>query len=128
MGRTLLFVRLAKVTLLEGGRSPVSLHAQELHANKQPDRCKSMFENGKVIRWSKMENGESGMQLLLPIPPKLPPLESATLDYHPLWPYHFPVAITVFRLPPKSSKFNTQNIYQFYWIDTNTLEIIPSRA
>ena len=78
MGRTLLFVRLAKVTLLEGGRSPVSLHAQELHANKQPDRCKSMFENGKVIRWSKMENGESGMQLLLPIPPKLPPLESAT--------------------------------------------------
>ena len=76
VGQTLLFVRLAKVTLLEGGRSPASLHAQELHANKQPDRCKSMFENGKVIRWSKMENREPRMQLLLLILPKLPPLES----------------------------------------------------
>ena len=98
-----------------------------MQTNNQIDAkvCLKMGKLSDGQRW-RMENQECNYYSLFHLNFLL--LSRLPLDYHPLWPYHFPVAITVFRLPPKSSKFNTQNIYQFYWIETNTLEIIPSRA
>ena len=98
-----------------------------MQTNNQIDAkvCLKMGKLSDGQRW-RMENQECNYYSLFHLNFLL--LSRLPLDYHPLWPYHFPVAIIVFRLPPKSSKFNTQNIYQFYWIETNTLEIIPSRA